>query len=313
MIAISLGLLLDLIIGDPRGWPHPVIWIGKVIDTLEGLLYKKNHRKLLGGVLVVCNLAIISVLILGIRFLLAFNPYVLLFFDVIAIASAMAYKSLMGAGKLVLNELKKGDLQGARREIAMFVSRDTAELTEEQVAKTLIETLSENLVDGILAPLMFCIVGQVAFGQGVLFIWLYKGINTMDSMIAYKNDQYMDFGYVAAKLDDVANWLPARLSALAMLLAGLVCGMDVRRGFKVLLKDHGNSASPNAGYPESVVAGLLGIQLGGPYAYFGQLLNKPTIGEPIETVTFGHIKLTQKIGTITYLLIAICVVALAVI
>lgn len=176
-------------------------------------------------------------------------------------------------------------------------------MTEDQVVKTVIETVSENTVDGILSPLFYCVVGQLLFRQGVLFLWLYKAINTMDSMVAYKNERYMEFGFVAAKVDDVANWLPARLSGVMLLVAGGMCGMDVRNGWKTLLRDSGNSVSPNAGYPESVAAGLTGIRLGGDYPYFGKMVRKPLIGEAIETPEVGHIRKVERLVLVNHMLV----------
>lgn len=307
MIAVFLGLVVDFFIGDPHSWPHPVIAIGKLINSLEQVLYKGKYRKVLGGVLVILNLLIISGIILGLRYVLSFNRYLLLVFDVYCIFSAMAYRSLMDAGKVVYDELLKKNIVGARKKIAMFVSRDTQSLSYEQIIKTLIETLSENFVDGIVSPLLFCLFGQLVFGQGVLFIWIYKGINTMDSMIAYKNDKYFDFGFVAAKVDDLANWIPARISGILLLISGGLLHMNVRRGYTILKKDHDKSASPNAGYPESAVAGLLGIQLGGAYSYFGELEKKPTIGEVEEDVELKHVRQTQYLVALTYLLLVIIV------
>lgn len=315
MIIILLGIIVDFFVGDPNHWYHPVIAIGNLINKIEGLIYSKNQGKLRGLILVVCVLGSITLVILGVRYMLSFNKVLLMIFDIYAIFSGIAYKSLIDASKSIRDELDEIASEGenlglAREKIAMFVSRQTDQLTREQILKTTIETVSENTIDGIVSPLFYAIIGQYFFGQGVLFIWIYKGINTMDSMIAYKNDKYMDFGFVAAKVDDVANWLPARVGSIIMLLTGVFLKLDVNNGYKTLMSDHKKSVSPNAGYPESVTAGLLGISLGGLYPYFGKMIEKPIIGKAINPVTIKSVIDSEKILSVTISIIVVVVVLL---
>lgn len=330
MIIIVLAIIVDYFVGDPNGWYHPVIAIGNMIKSYEKILYSKDHGKFCGLLLVIGVLATITVFIVGVRYLLGFNQFLLFVFDVYAVFAGLAFKSLIDASKSVRKEFSHIDsneedtssqeyldieaqsLDNARSKIAMFVSRQTDKLTKEQILKTLIETVSENTIDGIVSPLFYAIIGQFFFGQGVLFIWLYKGINTMDSMIAYKNDKYMDFGFVAAKVDDLANLLPARLGSLIMLAAGGFLKLDLRNGYKILVRDHKKSVSPNAGYPESVTAGLLGISLGGLYPYFGKMIEKPIIGEDKVEVSVQSVIDTERIVLLTLNIIFILVVIMAI-
>lgn len=317
MIVILCAIVIDYIVGDPQGWYHPVIAIGLLINKLEGLLYSKSQGKFRGLLIVIGVLGTITLVICGVRYALSFNRLLLFIFDIYAVFAGIAYKSLMDASKSVRSEFESNDhsteenLVNARGKIAMFVSRQTEKLTSEQVIKTLIETVSENTIDGIVSPLFYAIIGQLLFGQGVLFIWLYKGINTMDSMIAYKNDKYMDFGFVAAKVDDVANYIPARLGSLFMLLAGFILRLDYKNGWKILIRDHTKSVSPNAGFPESVTAGLIGVSLGGLYPYFGEMIEKPIIGDDKVEVSVQSVIDTERIVLVTLNLIVLILVVLS--
>ncbi|WZL82626.1 adenosylcobinamide-phosphate synthase CbiB [Vallitaleaceae bacterium 9-2] len=297
MIALLIGLIVDMIIGDPEHWTHPVRWIGRGIQKTEEIIYPFHNKRFMGGVLVVVILSVITGVVLGIDMTLNRLEWtwVRFGFHIYAFFAGIAFGSLVRIVKKVMIPFAAGDLDKARYELGFFVSRETKELTQEQVLKTVIETLAENTVDGIIAPVFYAFLGELFFQQGILCIWIYKGINTMDSMIGYKNARYQEFGYVAAKLDDVVNFIPARVGALLILGAGGLCGFDMKHGFKMVRRDHHKTESPNAGYPESAMAGLLGVQIGGTYTYFGKEKAKPTLGEALEPIHMKHVYQTKKL------------------
>lgn len=283
MIYLVIGMVLDALIGDPHNVYHPVIAIGKWVKWLEKKLYRKDSL-LRGGLLVIGVLGAISSVYWVLHSLMLYIPFLKPIICSYFFFAGLAYKSLIDAGKDVKQPLKEDNVEQARLKMGYYVSRDTQSLSRVQLVRTTVETLSENTIDGIVAPFFFGIVGELFFGQGIWWMWLYKGINTMDSMIGYRNERYEKFGKVAARLDDVANLIPARIGAMVMLLGGAMAVLDVRRAWKTLWRDHKKSVSINAGYPESVAAGLLGIQLGGAYPYFGQIKHKPVIGEDINEI-----------------------------
>jgi adenosylcobinamide-phosphate synthase len=313
MMALVIGIILDMIIGDPEQWTHPVRWIGRLIQKLEKILYRFKSRRIMGGVLVVAVLAVIAVIIIGIDYLLTKLTWTWprLLFQSYGFFAGIAFGSLIRIVKKVMVPFATGNMDLARHELSFFVSRETKDLTEEQVLKTVIETLAENTVDGVIAPIFYALLGEAIFGQGLLFIWLYKGVNTMDSMIGYKNMRYHDFGFCAAKLDDLVNYIPARIGSVIILGAGGVCGYDMLRGFRIMRRDHKKTDSPNAGYSESVTAGLLGIQIGGTYTYFGKPVHKEPLGEAIEPIHMNHVYKTKKlIWTMQGCLLMIAILAL---
>jgi adenosylcobinamide-phosphate synthase len=313
MMALVIGILLDMIIGDPEQWTHPVRWIGRLIQTLEKTLYRFKSKRLMGGFLVLVVLIMITLFIIGIEYFLNMLPWTwsMLLFQSYGFFAGIAFGSLIRIVKKVMVPFAAGNMDLARHELSFFVSRETKDLSEEQVLKTVIETLAENTVDGVIAPVFYALLGEAIFGQGLLFIWLYKGVNTMDSMIGYKNMRYHDFGFCAAKLDDLVNFIPARIGSIIILGAGGLCGYDMLRGFKIMRRDHNKTDSPNAGYPESATAGLLGIQIGGTYTYFGKQVQKESLGEAMEPIHMKHVYMTKKlIWTMQGCLLMIVILAL---
>lgn len=285
-IALIIGYILDLILGDPHSWWHPVQGIGCVITKTEKILRKifpKNEKseQIAGGILV-CIVLIVSV---GIPALLLYgagriHPLLGLLAESLFCYQLLATKSLKDESMKVYRALEQEGLQAGRKAVSMIVGRDTASLTEEGVVKAAVETVAENTSDGILAPMFY-----MAIGGGILGFF-YKAVNTMDSMIGYKNETYQNFGTCAARLDDIVNYLPARLSAGLMLLASVLSGYDGKQAMKVYRRDRRNHKSPNAAQTEAVMAGALRVQLAGDAWYFGRLVKKPTIGDalrPIET------------------------------
>lgn len=302
MIKLLIAMILDYIIGDPLSWPHPVIYIGKLIKKIENIFLKSRHKKLSGLFMVIVVLLVVYFVTELLCFMASFNTYIYWGIMIYGLYAALAYRALIKAADTVYEQLASHNLKEARIKLSYIVGRDIEHLNEEQIIKATIETVAENTIDGIIAPLFYAVLGQIICGNPVHFIWVYKAINTMDSMVGYMNDKYKDFGYVAAKLDDMANFIPARLGSLFMLLAGGLLSLDIRQAFKIYRRDRMNHKSPNSGHSESVVAGFLNIQLGGENTYFGQLVAKPTIGIAARQVSLEDIKKTQNIVFVTYLL-----------
>ncbi|MBO5387984.1 MAG: cobalamin biosynthesis protein CobD [Lachnospiraceae bacterium] len=305
IIVICLGFLLDLIIGDPNYSWHPIRLIGKLIDKTDKLLRKifsineqrelHKTRKLVAGTFLVVVVLLVS---LGGTWLALYvaekiHRLVKLTVEVILAYQMLAVKSLKDESMKVYHALKAGDIQGARYAVSMIVGRDTKDLDEKGITKAAVETVAENTSDGVIAPLFFMLVFGVAGGV------FYKAVNTMDSMIGYKNDRNIYIGRVAAKLDDVVNYIPARVSAVCMLMAGGIMGYSVRDGWRIFCRDRFNHASPNSAQTESVCAGLLGVKLAGDAYYFGKLYSKPTIGDAVKEIYVEHIKVVNKFAYVT--------------
>lgn len=295
MIALFAGFLIDLAVGDPRWLYHPVCLIGKLIAFLEKkirrLFPKTEKGELAGGVLEVLLVCVsCGGIPFGILYLLyRYCPWAGLLLETFWCYQLLATKSLKTESMKVYDRLKNGTLKEARYAVSMIVGRDTESLTEEGVTKAAVETVAENTSDGIIAPMFYMAIG------GVPLMFLYKGINTMDSMLGYKNDRYLYFGRCAAKLDDVVNYLPARISGWLMAAAAFLLGMDGKNAVKIYLRDRRNHASPNSAQTEAVMAGALDIQLAGNAYYFGKLYEKPTIGDPIRPVEAEDIRRSNRL------------------
>ena len=284
-LSVFSGFLIDCVLGDPAWLPHPVVLIGKLISLSEKVLRKlfpKTDRGALAAGTVMAIL--VPLLSAGVSFGILFGLYRLSPWAYFAMSTIMCWQCFAArclakeAGKVV-KALETDGLEAGRKQIAMLVGRDTDRLSEEQVLKAAVETVAENTSDGVIAPMLFMILFGAVGG------FFYKAINTMDSMVGYKNDRYLYFGRAAAKLDDAANYVPARLSALAMIAASPLSGLDGRNAFRIWRRDRRKHASPNSAQTESVAAGALHIRLAGPASYFGKVVNKPAIGDddrPIE-------------------------------
>ncbi len=302
--AFIAGFALDLIIGDPMNWPHIVRAFGLVISGLEKKLYPMENKTLAGGILVVCEILIctgIPALLLMLAWKI--SPYVYLVLETILVWQCLATKSLEKESKKVYTALKNDGLAAGRKAVSMIVGRDTQNLTEEGVVKAAVETVAENTSDGVAAPIFY----MALFGAvGGCF---YKAVNTMDSMIGYKNDRYMHFGTVAAKLDDVLNFIPARLCALVMLVSSFFNRMDWVNAWKIFIRDRYNHASPNSAQTESVMAGALGVQLAGDAYYFGKLHKKPYIGDALRPVELEDIIRSHRLlNTTAFFLMLLAVI-----
>lgn len=294
-IALAAGYLLDLLIGDPRWLYHPVCLIGNLIALLEKgirkILPKTEKGELSGGFLEVVLVCLIS---LGVpcavlSVLYRYLPLAGLALETFWCYQLLATKSLKDESMKVYDRLKNGTIEEARYAVSMIVGRDTAELTEEGVTKAAVETVAENGSDGVIAPMLYMAVG------GAPLMFLYKGINTMDSMLGYKNDRYLYFGRCAAKLDDLANYIPARISGWLMVAAAFLTGMDGKNAAKIYKRDRRNHASPNSAQTEAAVAGALRVQLAGNAYYFGKLYEKPTIGDKLREVEPEDIRRANRL------------------
>lgn len=284
LYALLSGFGLDLLLGDPHSFPHPVVAIGKLISALEKLLRRlfpatRNGERLAGGILWVLVVSVSA----GIPALLlwlcrSISPWLGLAAESVMCWQILAAKSLRTESMKVCRALSAGDTEGARHAVSMIVGRDTARLDRAGIARAAVETVAENTSDGVVAPMVFLAIGGAPLG------FFYKAVNTMDSMLGYIEPPYRDFGFVPAKMDDVMNYLPARLSGLLMLAAGTLLGMDARNGWRIFRRDRYNHASPNSAQTESVCAGLLGLRLAGDAWYHGALHKKPYIGDPLREV-----------------------------
>lgn len=284
-VAAFLGFLLDLWLADPGWMPHPVVLMGKCITRLEEVLRRRLPATPKGERAAGCVLAVLlpvgTLVLTGAICLLVgrIHPLLGLAVQTFWCWQALAVKGLAEESKNVYRQLATEDLPGARRAVARIVGRDTQALTEEGVTKAAVETVAENFSDGVVAPLFYMMIG------GAPLALCYKAVNTMDSMIGYKNQRYLQFGRAAAKLDDAANYLPSRLAAVFWIAAAGLTGQDVPNAWRIWRRDRRNHASPNSAQTESACAGALGVQLAGPAYYFGEYYDKPTIGDarrPIE-------------------------------
>ncbi len=288
--ALALGFALDLVLGDPRNWPHVVRGMGALIAALERLLYPLRKKRPAGALLAFLTLLVCAGIPAAVQyFAFRASPWLYLALESLLVWQLLALKSLRVESRAVYDALAAGDLDRARRNVSMIVGRDTQRLDAAGVARAAVETVAENASDGVAAPLFYLALGGAALGC------LYKAANTMDSMIGYKNERYLDFGRAAAKLDDALNYLPARLCALAMISAAGLSGMDARRAFCIWRRDRRNHASPNSAQTEAVMAGALGVRLAGDAYYFGKLHEKPYIGDDIRPVEARDILLAHRL------------------
>jgi adenosylcobinamide-phosphate synthase len=294
MLTIARALILDLLLGDKFIFKHPVAMIGSLIIYLEKKLYKYENRKTSGLIMLVLSLVVVGIVIFLIQKVVSFNKelkFIIIHYLMYLIPSAKTLKDMTNQ---VMKSIQSGDLTKARLELSYLVGRDTEELDENSIMKAAIETSAENTIDGLLAPVFYMIVGSF-FGQALLFGYLYKTVNTLDSMIGYKNRKYKDFGYFSAKTDDVLNYIPARIGSVIMMLAGALLRFEFWNALKIYIRDRNNHSSPNSGHPESVVAGLLRIRLGGDSSYFGEIVKKPSIGDSDREIEALDILKTNKV------------------
>lgn len=292
MIELSIGFVLDLLIGDPNNPFHPVRGIGYVAKKLEAMFRRilRKHLKAAGLIVWILTVSIIFAIAFAIVNLSReFNIYFGIILEGILIYFCISSKALVVEGYKVVKFLLINDLDGARKQLSFIVGRDTASLSKEGIIRAVVETIAENMADGVIAPLFYAMI----FGAPLAFA--YKAVNTLDSMFGYKNDEYIEFGYFPAKLDDVFNFIPARITGMLIILASAFLGYDYKNSFKIYRRDRYNHTSPNSAHPEAAIAGALGVQLGGANYYFGKLVSKPTIGDKIKEIDINDVKKTAKV------------------
>ena len=294
VIKIWIAYVLDLIFGDPQNIIHPVQVIGKMISSGEKFLLGENSGlsrkyKFFAGMML--NITVIS-LTYGITYLIhrtSENSIILTVAEIYLMYTVFSINSLAREGNRVYNILKEGNIERARKDLSYLVSRDTGTMDEKMIIRSTMETISENTVDGIVAPMLYMFLG------GLPLSITYKAINTFDSMVGYKNEKYMDFGKFSAKLDDVANFIPARITGILIVIASMILGYDYKNSLKIFIRDRKNHSSPNSGHAEAGVAGALGVQFGGKVSYFGKEVDKPVIGDKTKDFELEDIKKNIKI------------------
>ena len=298
LYALIGGFLLDLVLGDPHTPYHPACIIGKYISGYEKLLRKHLLKDNAGeklqkraGIYLVVLVLITATLIPALLLMAAYwmHPYVGLGAEMIMCYAVLAARSLQTESMKVYDALQTDGLEAGRKAVSMIVGRDTQNLDEKGVTKAAVETIAENFSDGVVAPMFYMILGVTVAG------YFYKAVNTMDSMVGYKNEKYLYFGRAAAHLDDIVNYIPARISALVMIGASFLMKLDGPNAWKIFIRDRHNHASPNSAQTEAVAAGALDVMLAGDAYYFGQLYHKKTIGDDIRPIEVNDIRVMNRL------------------
>lgn len=293
IVSIYIGYIIDLIIGDPYSFPHPVRYIGKLIKVTENKIRniaKTDKGLKIGGfILWAITVGLTYLVTYMIVKLFSFIPGGYIIANSILIYTTLATKCLKDEAVKIYNVLKTGDIEKSRTQLSYIVGRDTTHLDEGEIIRATVETVAENTVDGIIAPMFYAFIG------GAPLAMAYKAINTLDSTVGYKNEKYKELGFASAKIDDIANYIPARIAVLLMAIGSLVLGYDYKKASQIAVRDRKNHKSPNCAYPEGAVAGALGVQLGGTNIYFGQAVYKPTIGDKVREIEIEDIVKTNKI------------------
>ena len=293
LLSIYTGYILDLIIGDPYSFPHPVRFIGKLINFVEKQIRKitKSDKglKIAGFVLWFIVVGVTFSITFTICQLFRFNKIAYFIVNSILIYTTLATKCLKDEAVKIYKVLKTGDIEKSRIQLSYIVGRDTTTLNEKEIVRATVETVAENTVDGIIAPLFYAFIG------GAPLAMAYKAINTLDSTVGYKNEKYYYLGYASAKIDDIANYIPARIGVILLSIGSLFVGFNFKDALKIGIRDRKNHKSPNCAFSEGAVAGALGIQLGGTNIYFGKAVYKPTIGDKKREIEIEDIVRTNKI------------------
>ncbi|MEH7274829.1 adenosylcobinamide-phosphate synthase CbiB [Neobacillus vireti] len=297
LIAITLAYFIDIFVGDPPNWPHPVRWIGSMIAFFEKRLNTGKNKKLKGVAMLLFVLLIaFSTVLIVVVISYKIHPVVGIAVEGIIIATTIAQKSLKQAALEVYEPLGRGDLPSARIKLSYIVGRDTEGLDEGEIARGAIETVAENTSDGVTAPLFWALIG------GAPLAMVYRATNTCDSMAGYLNERFKEFGWASAKWDDVMNWIPSRITGILMLLGTKPLKIRYRRAWTILIRDAKKHPSPNSGWGEAAVAAILGIQLGGINYYKGIVSNRARMGEAINSIQADHIILANRVMGKTVLL-----------
>lgn len=312
LLDVAIAYILDLIAGDPYWLPHPVRFIGWLIKRTEGILRKALNDKVAKGLVnrteeqaamerragivlmlvVVCTTFLLVFLILKLAAFI--HPVAFHIINIYFIYSSLAAKCLGDEAKKVYRVLNDGDIVESRKRLAMLVGRETGNLSEKEIIRGVVETTAENTVDGVISPIFYAIIGSF-FGIGAPLVYAFKAVSTLDSMVGYMNEKYINLGRASAKTDDAANYIPARLSGILIPAGALLSGMNYKKSFLIMLRDRRNHKSPNCAYSEAAAAGALGIRIGGTNIYFGKAVEKPTIGDPDHEIQCGDIIKTIKL------------------
>jgi adenosylcobinamide-phosphate synthase len=305
---LMAAVALDLVLGDPKWLPHPIRWMGKAIQVLEPWFRRLPISLSLSGAFFTLVLVAGTWAAAGLLSLAAYAICPLLgsLLNVLLIYYALSIRSLEKEAKKVISALEKGDIEDARRKVGLIVGRDTAKLSEKGVSRALVETVAENFVDGVISPLFWALIG------GAPLAMAFKMVSTLDSMVGYKNETYARFGKASARLDDLMNYVPARISIPLIALAAQWMTGRGRIAFTTALREGSHHASPNAGYPEAAFAGALSVKLNGPNMYHGQLVNKPYIGKAFGDASAAHAQRACELMMVTALLYAALLAAIAV-
>lgn len=306
---ILSALLLDAFLGDPTWLPHPVRLVGLLVTFYEKIFYSEKDGKIRGIAFCISVITTVAGFIALMIFVAGHaGIYIQAVLNIYLLYSAIAFKSLKDESFPIVASLDSGDIELARKQVGRIVGRDTERLDHYGVIRATIETIAESYIDGIISVLFWMTAGFI-LGHAALFTWIFKAASTMDSMVGYDSERYHDFGWAAAKLDDILNFIPARLGAVIAICAGGLAGMDYRRAWKIFLRDRLNHKSPNSAHGESVFAGLLGIRLGGGAFYSGEWESRPTLGEDLRDPEPGDIIRAHNILNISAVLCTVLILA----
>lgn len=289
---LTIGFILDLLIGDPNNPFHPVRGIGLLASKLETIFRKllKNSLKIAGLIVWMITIVLTFAITYGIIFVcMKINKYLGIIVQGIIIYFCISAKGLVVEGYKVIKYLNEGNIEKSRKQLSYIVGRDTESLDSKGITRAVIETIAENMSDGVIAPILFAGIFGAAGSMA------YKAVNTMDSMFGYKNEKYIKFGYFPAKLDDLFNYIPARVTGILIIISSFFLKRDYKNSFKIYKRDRYNHTSPNSAHPEAAMAGALDIQLGGANYYFGKIVEKPVIGDKIKEIEINDVKKTAEI------------------
>lgn len=289
---LTIGFILDLLIGDPNNPFHPVRGIGLLASKLETIFRKllKNSLKIAGLIVWIITIILTFAITYGIIFVcMKINKYLGIIVQGIIIYFCISAKGLVVEGYKVIKYLNEGNIEKSRKQLSYIVGRDTESLDSKGITRAVIETIAENMSDGVIAPILFAGIFGAAGSMA------YKAVNTMDSMFGYKNEKYIKFGYFPAKLDDLFNYIPARVTGIFIIISSFFLKRDYKNSFKIYKRDRYNHTSPNSAHPEAAMAGALDIQLGGANYYFGKIVEKPVIGDKIKEIEINDVKKTAEI------------------
>ena len=290
LAALTIAVILDFFIGDPPDWPHPVKWMGSLIHRLEGMWNKGKHKKTKGiAMLAVVLFTVGGLTFLLVSFLFQIHPVAGILAEAILTSTAIAQKSLKDAAITVYVPLEKGEMENARQNLSYIVGRDTDRLDEQGIVRATVETVAENTSDGITAPLFWALLG------GAPLALIYRAINTCDSMVGYKNERYLEFGWASARLDDAVNWIPGRMTAVCMLIGKRPVYFSRNDAWTIVLRDAKKHLSPNSGWGEAAAAAILGVQLGGVNYYKGIVSIRAVMGDEIVPLNKQHILKVNEI------------------